>query len=270
MPVTSSDIQAAIRNLHLSGNPVCVHASLKSFGPVDGGAEAVAAAFISEDCTLLVPSFSWAYATYAPKHLRPERNGTDAAYLDTLMPTERIYTPDASEIDTDMGAIAAAVMAHPNRWRGDHPLCSFTAVGPLAKSLTCTQTAENVYAPLGRLTDMNGYILLIGVDLTSMTFLHYTEQEAGRTLFRRWANNRQGEPMMVTAGGCSGGFGQFKSVLQGIRQPHQTGRSLWQCYPAKETLQKAVDAIRKNPMITHCDNPSCGRCNDAVAGGPIL
>lgn len=59
LPVTQDEIQAALRRLGMAGQPVCVHASLRSFGKVAGGAPAVMAAFLAEGCTLLVPSFSY-------------------------------------------------------------------------------------------------------------------------------------------------------------------------------------------------------------------
>jgi len=175
----------------------------------------------------VVPSFSWgAYATCAPEHLRPKRNGADEAYLNTITPTDRIYTPDAFEIGKNMGVISTAVVASPDRVRGDHPLCSFAALGPLANDLMTVQTPHNLFAPLEELMQRGGSILLLGVDLTSMTFLHFTEQKAGRVPFQRWANNRQGEPMMVAAGSCSDGFKRFEPALENMRQSHQAGRSL--------------------------------------------
>jgi len=56
--VGREEIQAGIRELGLSGRPVCVHSSLRSFGIVTGGAETVVQAFVEEGCTLLVPTFA--------------------------------------------------------------------------------------------------------------------------------------------------------------------------------------------------------------------
>lgn len=144
MSVTHYDIRTAVQTLELSRQPVCIHASLRSFGHVAGGVQTVVDAFLDEGCTLMAPSFSWTYATHAPKHLRPHRNGTDEAYLDTLKPTDQIYKPDTSEIDKDMGAIAAAVVASPSRARGNHPIGSFSAVGPCARDLVAAQAPERV------------------------------------------------------------------------------------------------------------------------------
>src|SRR5262245_37114770 len=73
--VTQVDLQKAIRTLDLSGQVVCVHSSLRSFGQVSGGARAVVQAFLDEGCTLLVPTFSYDYTIAPPPHLQPPRNG---------------------------------------------------------------------------------------------------------------------------------------------------------------------------------------------------
>jgi aminoglycoside N3'-acetyltransferase len=86
-----------------------------------------------------------------------------------------------------MGAIAAAVVQMPGRSRGNHPICSFAAVGPHAQSLVAHQSPLAVNAPLAALADCSGYVVLMGVGLNCMTLLHLAEQQAGRNLFRHWA-----------------------------------------------------------------------------------
>src|SRR6185503_19260767 len=75
MVVTDRDIQQALRALGLQGRPVCLHSSLRSFGHVIGGAETVIRAFLDEECTVLVPTFSSAFEVAPPSHLEFERNG---------------------------------------------------------------------------------------------------------------------------------------------------------------------------------------------------
>jgi aminoglycoside 3-N-acetyltransferase len=119
------------------------------------------------------------------------------------------------------------------------------------------------------LAEANGAVILMGVGLDKMTLLHLAEQMAGRHLFLRWANGPDHQPMMVETGGCSDGFENFGPVLTSVRREKRVGESSWQVFPAQEALAIAVDAIRREPEITHCDNPKCNRCNDAVLGGPI-
>jgi hypothetical protein len=40
-------------------------------------------------------------------------------------------------------------------------------------------------------------------------------------------------------------------------------------FPARPALDLAAAAIRAEPTITHCPDPTCLECADAIAGGPI-
>ena len=271
MTVTQQDIQGTIRALGLTGRPLCLHSSLSSFEHVDGGAKTVISSFLAEGCTVLVPTFSSVFEIAPPPHLQFERNGWDYSDSSAADPgVDRIYAPEALDIDRDMGAIPAAVVAWPNRVRGNHPLNSFTAVGPRATELVAGQAPLDVYAPLTYLAQIGGYVLLIGVGLEKMTLLHLAEKEAGRTLFRRWANGAEDNPIAVEVGGCSDGFPQLEPHLSPIMRTIVVGRSAWKLFPADRAVALAAAAIRANPQVTHCDVSTCIRCNDAVVGGPML
>ena len=272
--VTAQYIRASVRALGLSNSPLCVHSSLRSFGWVDGGADAVADGLLAERCTILVPSFSWGFAVPPPRHLWFLRNGAGLdceQWAGSRAGVGRIYSPDTNELDQDdMGAIPAAVLGRPERVRGNHPLCSFAAVGPMARELVSAQQPLRVYAPLEALARAAGSVVLMGVGLKSMTLLHLAEQMAGRAPFRRWANGPDRQPMAVEAGGCSDGFESFAPLLQPIAREAKVGESRWRVFPAQEAAELAAEAIQSNPRITHCGDAQCGRCNDAVLGGPVL
>jgi aminoglycoside N3'-acetyltransferase len=269
--VTKQDFHVALRTLGLAGVPVCIHAAFRSFGTVAGSIASLIAAFLEAHCTLLVPTFSWTFAISPPPEQRFPRNGWQyAAYPGPTAGVGRIYTPQTTDIDRDMGALAAAVVAHPNHVRGAHPLCSFSALGHHAADLIAAQRPDDVYAPLTTLARRNGFVLLIGVGLDKLTLLHLAEKEAGRRLFRRWANNRDGHPIAVEVGGCSAGFPQLAGELHTLIQTITVGHSTWQLLPARATLERAIAAMRAHPTITHCGDPTCARCADAIAGGPVL
>ena len=181
-----------------------------------------------------------------------------------------MYSPEVLDIDRDMGAIPAAAVAWPGRVRGNHPLDSFTAVGPRASDLVARQTPTDVYAPLAALARMGGSVLLMGVGLEKMTLLHLAEKEAGRALFRRWADDARGRPAAVEVGGCSEGFGKLEPYLRPVMRRADVGQSRWTLLPAGQALARAAEAIRSDPQVTHCGVETCERCNDAVRGGPIL
>lgn len=270
--VTRADIQAAVRRLGLQDTPLCVHSSLRSFGRVDGGENAVIDGLLAEGCAVLVPSFSSYFAIAPPEGMRLARNGWDYSVNWALPKSTRLrYTPDAGLIDSDdMGAVPVAVVSNRERLRGNHPLNSFAALGTMAGELIRDQSPLDVYAPLRKLADLGGYVVLMGVGLDRMTALHLAEQKAGRTLFRRWSDDPEGNPMMVAIGSCSDGFPNLDSVLAPLERQTVVGESLWRVFPLRETLAVAEKAMRDNPEITRCDDPDCERCDDAIAGGPIL
>lgn len=270
--VTIENIRQAVQNLNLSNKPVCIHASLRSFGWVKGGPLAVVDGFLAEGCTVVVPTFSYDLQVPPPEGMRLPRNGCDYdAAEETTSGNNRIYTPKSTAFSReDMGAVPAAVLAMPRHVRGNHPLNSFAAVGPLARDLISTQEPMDVYGPFKALAEANGSVAMMGVGLNRMTLLHLAEQMAGRTLFRRWANGPDGQPMAVEVGSCSEGFVNLAPSLAPVMTEKKVGESVWRVYPVKETLEIAAREIRVIPRITHCADARCLRCRDSILGGPIL
>ena len=81
------------------------------------------------------------------------------------------------------GVIPATALAWTTHMRGNHPLDSFTAVGPQAAKLIGGQTPLDVYAPLAALARMKGFVLLMGVGLERMTLVHLAEKKLEERCF---------------------------------------------------------------------------------------
>jgi aminoglycoside N3'-acetyltransferase len=271
MSVEIGEIRAAVVELGLGGMPLCVHSSLRSFGWVDGGADTVIDGLLAEGCTVMVPAFTQHYVLPPDEvAMRPARNAWEYEEEHDAPGVGRVYSPDTTEIEGDLGTLPRTVVRREGRVRGGNPLNSFAAVGPLAHELIDGQAAMDVYAPLRALAGLGGSVVMMGVGLTSMTLIHLAEQEAGRALFVRWANGADGDVVMVEVGSCSDGFRRLEPALQPIERRVNVGESVWRVFPAGEAVQRAAAAIRAEPGITRCANESCTRCRDGVAGGPIL
>ena len=253
---------------HLSGKPVCVHASMRSFGAIRTTSKIVVDQLLKAGCTVIVPTFTYSMEQPPPLPGRPARNGWNDT--DSLPePHDHFFSPRSNDLSlAAMGAFPAAILAMKDRVRGNHPLNSFTAVGPAAKNIIETQSAENVYGPLKTLCDLKGAILLIGTSYTSLTLLHLAESDAGRQLFRRWGQNENREIVECSTGGCSNGFDRFESVLASIDE--YVGESRWRYLDANEARQAAATSIKHQSLSTHCGREACQRCIDATLGGPIL
>lgn len=270
MIVTAADVSRAVVGAGLAGRAVCLHSSLRSFGDVEGGAASVIVGFLAVDCTLLVPTFSWdAFAiSPPPPNLRPRRNGTTYERL-PVRDTRQAFDTSSQVIDEGMGAVPKEVLAMPVRHRGLHPLCSFTAVGPLAATLVAPQSPVDVFAPLDVLVSGGGAVVLAGVGLTSMTLLHLAEQRAGRAMFVRAARVAGAGIVGARTGGCSTGFENLRAALDPFETTATVGTSRWRIFDAAAAVEAATYAIRKDRRITRCHNEVCERCDDAIAGGPI-
>lgn len=269
MTASVRNVAAAPRRAGLSGRPVCVHCSLRSFGRLEGGARTIIDAFLAEGSTVLVPSFSWSYATPPPASDRPRQNGTRYEGPVRTATGGPIFDPTSTVVDRDMGAVSAAVVSAPGRVRGYHPICSFAAVGPDAARLVETQAPGDVWAPLEQLVELGGAVVLMGVDPTRLPLAHLAETRAGRRPFVRWALNEKAEVIRVQVGSCSDGFASFENILEGVGSEWVVGESKWAVLPAEQTLDALTRAIVETPEITRCENPECDRCRDALAGGPL-
>ena len=268
--VTVEDIRRAARANGLSGRALGVHSSLRSFGWVTGGAQAVIDALLLEGCTVVVPTFT-DFVTPAPNRRRPSRNGFDyEASAEWIAGNQDcVYSSDSNEISASMGTIPKTVLHTSGRHRGDHPLCSFAGVGPRSSRLIEGQTPCDVFAPLEAIASEGGFYVLMGVGLNRMTAIHLAERIAGRNLFLRWANGPAGAVIETQVGGCSQGFESLAPAVAPLEVKASVGRSQWRIYPARPLLEAAESAIRSEPASTHCGKMDCLRCNDAVQGGPI-
>ncbi len=92
--ITETDIQNAVSKLNLSSLPVCLHASFKSIGGVEGGPEAVVRAFLAEQCTVMVSAFSDDFGVNPPLIFDPSATaGTTMKYLKKEWAKEEFILP---------------------------------------------------------------------------------------------------------------------------------------------------------------------------------
>ncbi len=185
------------------------------------------------------------------------------------LPNGGTYAVDCGLVNPGLGVFPAALISRAGAVRGEHPLNSFAALGPLADELIATQSPTDVYGPIRELAARSGLILLIGVGLNRMTALHLAEQQSGRRLFLRWAQGADGRVSTFEVGSCSEGFPRLEPALHPYAHTAVVGGSRWQAYPARKTLAAATIAITEDQRITHCPDNDCLLCRDSIVGGPI-
>lgn len=273
---TEEEIAQVANHLGIAGEALCLHASLRSFPKLEHGPGTLIDGLLSTGATVMVATMSgqW-FGIPAPSHDRPTRNAIDYLAADDQAVSApwrgltEIYDPSRVEVDAWLGATSAYVASRPDRVRAPRS-GTFSAVGPLASQLMSAETEADVFGPLRALRDADGWVVLIGVGLTTMTMLHLAEVEAGRQPFIRWMRAPDGTPTRVRVGECSNGFERLAPALASEERRASLGASTWRAYPARAVLALAAEAIRSDPSITRCDDPDCRECPDAIAGGPIV
>jgi|WetSurMetagenome_2_1015567.scaffolds.fasta_scaffold33800_4 aminoglycoside N3'-acetyltransferase len=271
MPIAQAEILEAVKQSGLSNSAVCLHASLKSFGRVEGGADAIIDAFLAAGCTLIVPSFFYDSQAAPPAGRLIPQNGMDPEWIAGHSHAVG-YDPGANQISrAEMGAIPARLIERPGRVRGNHPCDPFAGLGPRAAQIIAEQSPLNVFGPFKKLYAGGPVdLVLAGVGLHAATAVHFAEELSGRRLFRRWGMWKDGTVCETEEGGCSEGFENLAPVVASLETRITVGACLWRIYPFSEFIDALVPVLRADPSITHCGKRECARCNDAVKGGPVV
>ncbi len=266
-----ASVQEAVRELGLAGKPVCIHSSLRSFGRVADGPATILQAFLDEGCTVVVPTFSFSFIIPPPNGDYRQNGAYPMACCPPNWDIKKPFTPASTELDLrSMGAIPKYVVNTHDRVRGKHPLCSFSALGPLAADVIQRQDYLDIYAPFDRMAELGGAVVLMGVHYNKCTLLHNAEKHAGITLMRRWAKGPDDAPVETENGSCSTGFVNFEETLYPILQTCFVGSSFWRVLSIQQTMERAIAAIKDDIRIRHCGHDDCQNCNDITRGGPIL
>lgn len=178
--VLKQDILSALSEVGVcNGQTVMVHTSLSSLGFVCGGAQVIIEALleaVGAEGTIMMPTQSW-------KNLDPTA-GVHWEEPESWWPLIRenwpAYNKDITPTNT-MGAVAEMFRKWPGTLRSDHPARSVAARGKQAAYLTATHDLSNIFgdgSPIGKLYELDGLVLLIGVGYDKNTSLHLADVRA--------------------------------------------------------------------------------------------
>ncbi len=162
-----------------AGMTLEVHSSLSTLGWVCGGPVAVVQALmdvVTETGTLLMPTHSPNYTDPAKWSNPPVPQLWWSALYEQMPAFDPRLTPSWF-----MGQVAETFRTWPGVLRSSHPAVSFAAWGRHAQTLTADHSLDyglGEHSPLGRLYDLDGYVLLLGVSYESCTALHLAEYRA--------------------------------------------------------------------------------------------
>ena len=267
--VTASDIADGLTALGLnSSSKVIVHASLRSFGHIEGGAATVCQALFSTGATLLLPAGSWDMTGLpAPPGLLRSQNAVVVAEswqaFDEALRRAVPYADDLP-LDKELGIIPETMRRAFPHVRSRHPLLSYLALGPHAQQLIAAQQLDWPLGPLEALAELEGDVLLLGVSHTSNTAIHLAEQRLGRSCFYRYAKVAERVWMeLPNIPGQSHRFDEIEPDLRTATQEVMIGSCRARRIPIREVLAVAERLILANPAALLCEHPDC-RCFAAL------
>lgn len=233
------------------GDVILMHSALSSIGRVEGGADAVIDALLEA----------------------VGESGTVAA--STLSFGEPF---DAATTPSTVGAISEALRKRPGACRSLHPVHSIAAVGAQAKYLTEgheNATGCGLGSPYVKLRDMNGKILLLGVDMNRNTTLHALEDVMNSCyledrIVKAPTYQPDYEGKMLTITKFPPGHRDFlrsTPVLRsaGALTEGYIGNAVVKVIGVRKMFGVLLEKLADDPMFFMCDNPACEYCARAHA-----
>lgn len=178
--VLKKDILRALAEAGVcKGQTIMVHTSLSRLGFVCGGAQIVIESLLESvggEGTILMPTQSW-------KNLDPASGvhwEEPEEWWQLIRDNWPAYDKDITPTNT-MGAVAEMFRRWPGTMRSNHPARSVAAWGKYADYLTKDHDLSNIFgdgSPIGRLYELDGYVLLLGVGYDKNTSLHLADVRA--------------------------------------------------------------------------------------------
>ena len=234
------------------GGVLLVHTSFRAIRPIDGGPLGLIAALrlvLGREGTLAMPSWT----------------GED----------ETPFDPGSTPAAEDLGATADLFWRQPSVMRSDH-LQAFAAIGPRATAIVKTALPLPPHkpdSPVGRVHDLDGQVLLLGVGHDANTSLHLAEILAGVPygIPRHCTVLRDGQAVRIDYrenDHCCQRFALADDWLRarGRQAEGPVGHGRARLFRAQDVVGLAVEALRQSPLLfLHEADAGCADCDRARA-----
>lgn len=232
------------------GGVLLVHTSFRAVRPVrDGPAGLIAAlrSALGAAGTLVMPSWT----------------GND----------DEPFDPASTPADADLGVVAETFRRQPGVLRSDHPM-AFAAAGPEAELITADPLPLPPHlpaSPVGRVYDLDGQVLLLGVDHTANTTLHLAEliADVPYRLPKTCTVLRDGDPVRVPYlenDHCCQRFALVADWLGGRAAVGPVGQAQATLVRSRDIVDAVVPRLREDPLLfLHEPDDHCAECDAARA-----
>lgn len=231
------------------GGVLLVHTSFRAVRPVEGGPLGLIDA------------------------LRRALGPTGTLVMPTMTDGETVFDPRTTPSHA-MGIVAETFWRQPGVVRSTHPGGSFAAQGPLAERICAAQPLSPPHgtdSPPGRVHELGGQVLLLGVTHGESTMLHVAESIAN-------VPYAVAHPCMVEVGGvaervmiletdhCCRGFTRMDEWLdaRGLQREGKVASANAKLADARDVVAVAVQKLREDPLVFLCaPSEGCEECDEA-------
>jgi aminoglycoside N3'-acetyltransferase len=247
------EVAAQLRALGVEeGGTLLVHTSFRAVRPVEGGPRGLIEAIrdaLGPRGTLVMPSWT----------------GDD----------EAIFDPRTTPASADLGVVADTFWRLPGVVRSDHPF-ALAAAGPLAERVTADPLPlppHTPESPVGRVHDLDGQVLLLGVGHDADTTLHLAELLGGvpYRVPKHVTVLRDGRPARVEYGEndhCCERFALADGWMRarGLQREGQVGHALARLARSRDVVAVALERLAGDPLVfLHPADAGCEECDEARA-----
>ncbi|WP_347880658.1 AAC(3)-IV family aminoglycoside N-acetyltransferase [Cupriavidus gilardii] len=242
---------AQLRTLGVpAGAVLLVHASFRQVRPVDGGPQGLVDALraaIGPTGTLVMPS--WGDDDDAP------------------------FDPASTPASADLGIVADTFWRGPGVIRSDHPF-AFAAAGPQTHRITADPLPLPPHiaaSPVGRVHELDGLVLLLGVGHDANTTIHLAELMAGVpygvphhcTVLR---NGRPARIDYLENDHCCERFALADDWLKekGLQREGPVGHASGRLFRARDIVDVVLRQLARDLLIfLHPPEAGCEECDAA-------
>ena len=232
------------------GAVLLVHTSFRAVRPVEGGPAGLISALraaVGPAGTLVMPS--WGADDDAP------------------------FAPASSPAAADLGIVAETFRQLPGVRRSEHQH-AFAAAGPHADRILADPLPLPPHipeSPVGRVHELDGQVLLLGVGHDADTTLHLAELIAGvpYRLEKHCTVLRDGAPVRIDYrenDHCCERFALADGWLRarGLQREGRVGHAEARLARAREIVATAVEHLRADPLVfLHPPGAGCAECDAA-------
>jgi len=232
------------------GGVLLVHTSFRAVRPIENGPLGLITALemaLGPEGTLVMPTMTDGASIFDPKQ-----------------------TPSV-----DMGITAETFWRQPGTLRSTHPGGSFAARGPKAEVLCAPQPLEPPHgheSPPGRVFDLDGQVLLLGVDHSENTTLHVAESMAKVPYAIRYPTivaDENGEPravLIAETDHCCVGFRKMNAWLGAKQTEGNVANANAKLMRSRDVIETALHHLASDPLVFLCAASShCEECDAARA-----